>query len=37
VIELAIALQWPPSVVAELDAVELATVVDVLDERRGRG
>jgi hypothetical protein len=34
VIELAVALQWPPAVVAELDAVELATVLDVLEAHR---
>jgi hypothetical protein len=36
VIELAIALQWPPAALAELDATEFATVLDVLDERRQR-
>ena len=36
-IELAVALQWPPAAVAELDEIELATVLDVLDDRRRRG
>jgi hypothetical protein len=33
-IELAVALQWPPASVSELDEIELATLLDVLEARR---
>jgi hypothetical protein len=36
-IELAVALERPLSELTELDDVELATVLDVLEERRRRG